>query len=156
MLEDDASKARPFPSYIDVPLNSDIVYLGLHSWGYSATEPINTVYSEHIDKDLMKVKNLLALHAVMVCSAAGAALMERCMTESYYRDKPWDIPITHAQPFYNVYALKVPLVYQDAKYGGKQSVTKITARKHWFRPMPNEHINKNGTSNLMSSTYEDK
>jgi len=52
-----------------------------------------------------------------------------------------------------VYALKVPLVYQDAKYGGKQKVTKITARRHWFQPMPNEHINKNGTSNLMSSTY---
>lgn len=149
MLEDDATKYRDFPKHIDIPLDADIVYLGLHSWGYSAEEPINIVYSEHVDDDLMRVKNLLALHAVLVCSPAGASVIQRSMVESFYRDKPWDIPITHAQPFYNVYALKVPLVYQDGKYGGKQSVTKIEARKHWFKPMPDKHINKTGTTNIM-------
>lgn len=156
MLEDDASKYRQFPEYIDIPMDADIVYLGLHSWGYSKDEPINIIYSEHVDKNLMRVKNLLALHAVMICSAAGGALMQRCMTESFYRDKPWDIPITLSQPFYHVYALKIPLVYQDKKYGGKENVTKITARKRWFKKMPEKHINRYTTSNIMGWNEKDK
>lgn len=149
LMEDDASKMKKFPEYIDIPEDSDIVYLGLHSWGYAKTEPINIVYSEDYDKDLIRVKNLLALHGVMVCSAAGAAVIQRSMVESYYRDKAWDVPITHAQPFYNVYALKQPLIYQDKKYGGKESATKISAKKHWFKPMPESHINHEGVTNLM-------
>lgn len=149
MLEDDASKYREFPEYIDIPIDADIVYLGLHSWGYSKDEAINTIFADDVDNDLMRVKNLLALHGVMICSAAGGAVFERCMTESYYRDKPWDIPITHAQPFYKVYALKTPLVYQDYEYGGKESVTKIKAKTGWFKPIPEKHINQNGTSNLL-------
>lgn len=150
LLEDDATKYRTFPKYIDVPLDADLVYLGLHGWGYGKTKPINIVYSEDVDKDLIKVKNLLALHCVMICSAAGAALMQRSMMESYFKDIPWDIPITHAQPFYNVYALRVPLAYQDNKYGGKQSATKIVARKHWFKQIPDVHINHEGVTNLMN------
>lgn len=156
ILEDDASKYRKFPEHVDIPIDADIVYLGLHGWGYGMTEPINIVYSEYVDKDLMRVKNLLALHGVMVCSAAGAAVIQRTMVESFYRDTPWDVPITHAQPFYNVYAFKTPLVYQDAKYGGKESATKIIAPKYWFRSMPSTYINKNGTSNLMIWTGNEK
>jgi hypothetical protein len=149
IMEDDASKMREFPKTIRIPEDADIVYLGLHSWGYSKTEPVRTIYSEDYDKDLIKVKNLLALHGVMVCSAAGASVIQRSMVESYYRDKAWDVPITHAQPFYNVYALKKPLVYQDKKYGGKESVTKIYPKKHWFRPMPKSYVNHEGVTNLM-------
>ena len=154
MLEDDATKYRKFPKFIDIPADADIVYLGLHSWGYGMEDAIDIVYSEPFDKDIIKVKNLLALHGVLVCSPAGASVIQRSMVESFYRDKPWDIPITHAQPFYNVYALRVPLVYQNALYGGKQSVTKIIARKHWFAPMPQKFINKNSTTNIMCWTRE--
>ena len=156
IMEDDATKYREFPESLDIPNDADIVYIGLHSWGYGLDEPVNIIYSENVDKNLIRVKNLLALHGVMVCSPAGAATIQRTMVESFYRDKPWDIPITHAQPFYNVYALKVPLVYQSAEYGGKQSVTKITAQKHWFKPMPNKHINKTSTSNIMIWTGKEK
>jgi hypothetical protein len=151
LLEDDASKYRPIPDYLDIPVDADIVYLGLHSWGYGIGYPIRVVYSTDYDKDLIRVKNLLALHAVMICSAAGAALMERCMMESYYLDTPWDIPITHAQPFYKVYAFKTPLIYQDKKYGGKEHATRCVAQNHWFEMMPDIHINRAGVSNLMSS-----
>lgn len=148
-MEDDASKMREFPTYIDIPQNADILYIGLHSWGFTKVKPINIVYSENYDDDLIKVKNLLALHGVMVCSAAGAAVIQRSMVESYYKDTPWDIPITHAQPFYKVYALKNPLVYQDKKYGGKERATKIYSKKHWFKPIPEEHINREGATNMM-------
>lgn len=154
MLEDDASKYRPMPKYLDIPLDADLVYLGLHNWGYGIGKPIPIVYSENYDKNLMRVKNLLALHGVMVCSAAGAALMERCMMESYFLNNPWDIPITHAQPFYRIYALKTPLIYQEETYGGKEDATMIVAKKHWFKQMPNRYIKRNGASNLMSSIQD--
>jgi hypothetical protein len=150
LLEDDASKYRSIPSYLDIPDDADIVYLGLHDWGYGRDTPIHVVYSTHYDNDLIRVKNLLATHAVMICSATGAALMERCMMESYYLDTPWDIPITHAQPFYKVYAFKTPLIYQDNKYGGKESNTHCVAENHWFEKIPDRHINRSGVSNLMS------
>lgn len=155
LLEDDASMYRQIPDILQIPLDADIVYLGLHGWGYGIDKPIPIVYAEHYDKNLMRVKNLLALHGVLVCSAAGAALMERCMMESYFLENPWDIPITHAQPFYKIYALKTPLVYQDVKYKGIQDATKIVARKHWFEtPMPEYHVRRNNASNLMSSNQK--
>jgi hypothetical protein len=149
ILEDDSSKMRDFPEYIDIPEDTDILYIGLHGWGYSKNEPINIVYSENVDNDIIRVKNLLALHGLIVCSALGASLIQRSMIESFYLNKPWDIPITHAQPFYKVYALKVPLVYQDKRFGGKESVTKIKASKNWFVKMPEYHINNETATNLM-------
>lgn len=43
----------------------------------SGDESVKVVYSEYIDDNLMRVKNLLALHGVMVCFAAGASLIQR-------------------------------------------------------------------------------
>ena len=41
--------------------------------------------------------------------------------ESFFTNIPWDIHTANMQPFYNVYALKNPLVYQDLEYGGQES-----------------------------------
>jgi hypothetical protein len=150
LLEDDSSIMRPFPESIDIPLDTDILYLGLHGWGYATDKPIPIVYSEHIDQHLMRVRNLLATHAIMVCSSLGASVMQRCMMESYHLNLPWDVPLTNAQPYYNVYALKNPLVYQDAKYGGKEEATRIVARDHWFVPMPDHLIHRTRSSVLFA------
>lgn len=153
LLEDDASMYRPIPEYLDIPIDADLVYLGL-SYGLVAGHHSKTVYSEDYDKDLMIVRNMLALHGVMVCSATGAALMERCMMESYYLNTPWDIPITNAQPFYKVYAYKIPLIYQEKKYGGQEKPTKIVATSDWFQKMPALFVENRKVANLMSSDQE--
>ena len=45
--------------------------------------------------------------------------------EAYFQKKAWDLYIVAIQPYYNVYALKIPLVYQDVAFGGKEPQTKI-------------------------------
>jgi len=62
----------------------------------------------------------------MVCSALGASVLQRTMLEVFLSDKAWDIPLAFIQPYYNVYALRRPWVYQDSKYGGDEACTRIT------------------------------
>lgn len=152
ILEDDASKYRSFPDYLDIPFNADLVYLGLtvYGWGHKINRAMRLVYSEDYNADYIKVNNMLATHAIMVCSPAGAAMITKCMMDSYYKNEPWDISLASSQPFYNIYALKIPLVYQDEKYGGREKSTKITVANNWFKKIPNDEIVHNSAPNLMN------
>ena len=69
---------------------------------------------------------MLSSHGIMVCSARGANVIKNLMIEVYLSVKAWDIPLALIQPFYNVYALRRPMVYQDANYGGDEGCTRIT------------------------------
>jgi hypothetical protein len=68
---------------------------------------------------------MLSLHGIIICSARGLLAIQKCMLESYFKDVIWDIFIAQVQPFYNVYALKKPLVYQWSEIGGQERQTKI-------------------------------
>ena len=82
---------------------------------------------------------MLSSHGRMICSAAGAAALQRCMMEAYYDSKPWDIYMASIQPYYNIYALKTPLVYQDACYGGFEKETRFTLNSVVDSELPNYH-----------------
>ena len=88
---------------------------------------------------------MLASHGILVCSALGAAVLQRSMLEVYLSDKPWDIIMAFIQPFYNVYALRKPWVYQDQLYGGDEACTRITLEGP-DHPLPEEWINKESVS----------
>ena len=47
------------------------------------------------------------------------------MMESYFLNKPFDLPLSYVQPYYNVYALRTPIIYQDSAYGGAENQTRI-------------------------------
>ena len=66
--------------------------------------------------------------------------------EGYYKDVVWDVFIACIQPYYNVYALKTPLVYQDAKYRGEEIRTKFSIKTNTDSPIPNEYINSTNDS----------
>ena len=68
---------------------------------------------------------MCSTHAILVCNIKGAMLIQKCVTEDYYRKRGWDMSLSHMQPHYNIYALKKPLFYQDKKYGGQEENTKI-------------------------------
>ena len=126
LLEDDISFYRPFPNTITVPNDSDLVYIGLSKCGtHPKTEWANHVFMKDVDDGTVRIFNMFSCHGIMVCSAAGASALQKCMMEGYFQNKVWDLYTAAIQPYYNVYALKIPLVYQDVAFGGKEPETKI-------------------------------
>ena len=128
IFEDDVKHFRDFPSGIDIPDDADILYIGLTNWGTNGTDfmasPDSVLYDD-IDDHLIKVYNMCATHGLIVCSAGGLLAIQKCMMESYFLNIGWDIHLSQIQPYYNVYALKHPLVYQYAPLGGYEIETKI-------------------------------
>ena len=142
MLEDDISFSEGLTE-IDVPDHTDILYVGLSNCSMNDHKFHYANYYESVEgfPDVVRVKHMLASHGIMVCSALGAAAIQRTMLEVFLSDKAWDIPLAFLQPYYNVFAIRKPWVYQDAAYGGDEMCTRITLEGEENR-LPEEWVNK--------------
>jgi hypothetical protein len=146
MLEDDISIHRDIDS-IDIPDDADILYVGLSKCSMNDHRYHYENYYESVPdySEIIRIKHMLATHGIMICSPLGAAVFQRAMLEVYQSDQAWDIPLAFLQPYYNVYALRNPYVYQDETYGGDENCTKITLYGP-DRILPNEWITKDSVS----------
>lgn len=126
MLEDDVSLNRSLDS-ITIPQDADVLYVGLSNCSMNDHQFHYANYYTSLPDypDIIRVKHMLATHGIMICSPLGAAVFQRTMLEVFMSDKPWDIPLALMQPYYQVYALRDPLVYQDTNYGGDEGCTQI-------------------------------
>ena len=139
ILEDDVSLFRPMPDFLEIPEDADMFFIGIADSVMLAHTNISCsgdIYATDYDENVVRIFNMLDTHAVMITSPAGAAAFQRCMMEAYYRNMPWDIFTARIQPFYKVYALKIPLLYQDGKLGGLEGQTKIILNKYVNPPKP--------------------
>lgn len=127
ILEDDVSKFRKWPSTISYPDDCDILFIGLSSVGLQPKKNTheNGIYYHPVDDNTIKIYNMLSTHGIMVCSYRGGEILLKCMKDGYQTNIVWDIFTAMIQPYYNVYALTNPLVYQDIEYDGNESQTKI-------------------------------
>lgn len=127
IFEDDVTKYRQFPKMIEIPDDTDILYIGLSVFGMNDTQAITTVCFTNIstNNQVIRIYNMLSTHGMVICSTRGLLAIQKCMLEGYFKDTVWDIFTAQIQPFYNVYALKKPLVYQDSTVGGHETLTKI-------------------------------
>lgn len=146
IYEDDCSKYREWPEYIDIPDNSDILYIGLSKCSRTDNSWHLNNYYKNIDKDIIRIYNMLATHGIIICSASGALAVQKSILESYYKNIGWDIPLSQIQFYYNVYALKYPLVFQDSKYGGAEEPTKFSIDTPNDSPLPENYINTTNDS----------
>ena len=143
--EDDCSKYREYPEYIEVPDDADICYIGLSRCSMNETSWHNQLYYKNINNDIVRIYNMLSLHGIIICSASGALAIQKCMLEGYYKNIIWDIYTAQIQYYYNVYALKQPLVFQDRAYGGAEDETKISIESA-DSPLPEKYINTTNDS----------
>jgi hypothetical protein len=152
MYEDDCSRYREFPEYIEVPDNTDLLYIGLSRCSMNNISDHWGNYYKHINPDIIRIYNMLAMHGIIVCSASGALAIQKAVLEGYTKISHWDIFVAYIQPYYNVYALKNPLVYQDGKYGGAELQTKFSITSDKDSILPKEYINTTNDSIITCQT----
>ena len=139
-LEDDVKKQN-YPSTLEIPDDTDIFYMGLSIWGIvDRNEGVpNTVCYTEINKDIIKVYNMLSAHGLIICSLRGLLLYQRCTMEGIMKNEHWDIFLAQSQPLYNIYALREPIVYQCKELGGKEGCTRVNYHgeiqypSHWMK-----------------------
>jgi hypothetical protein len=155
MYEDDCSKCREFPESITVPDDADILYIGISicSMNNMSKKDIIKQFYNHINDDIVRIYNMLSTHGIIVCSASGALAIQKAVMEAYNKDIIWDIFVAYIQPYYAVYALKNPLVFQDSKYKGNEHATKISITGIKESPIPIEYINVTNDSIIMCHNH---
>ena len=117
ILEDDVSLFPDTPwampnASVQIPNTCDILFVGVSS-SFHGT-----------DDHLYRVANMLSFHGVVVCSALGANAISRAMMEAFCKDEVCDVHTANMLGGYEAYALNVPLVYQDVRFGGQGAQTK--------------------------------
>lgn len=134
ILEDDISFFENIPDQLNIPENADFIYVGVSCAGMSNNfrwSPNQYLYANDYNEDYLRIYNMLSTHAIMICSPLGASIYSLCMLEAHINIKldrfkgKWDSYLATVQPYYNIYALKQPLFYQDKKFGGMEDETKI-------------------------------
>ena len=146
IFEDDVKQYRDFPFEIDIPHDTDILYIGISSVGMNEKDWCNEIISKNINDNIVRIYNMLSMHGIMICSVRGLLAIQKCMLESYFKDIIWDIFTAQIQPYLNVYALKNPLVYQYNKIGGKEIASKINFIDTEDKELPNEWLNTDNVS----------
>lgn len=145
IFEDDVKKYREFPESIEIPDDVDILFIGLSLCGMQQNNWCNTVCYKNINEEIIKIHNMLSLHGIIICSPRGLLAIQKCMFEGYFKNIIWDIFTAQIQPFYNVYALRKPLVYQYGEIGGQEIPTKIEYIQ-LEKPIEDSWINKSNIS----------
>lgn len=155
LLEDDVSflNGESINRIINIPDHTDILYIGLSCCSMNNESFHYNRYYDSVQyyPEIVRINHMLSSHGIMVCSPLGAASLQRTMMETWFSDRAWDIPMAYIQPYYNVYAVREPIVYQNAIYGGDESCTNIKIEGEVNR-LPSEYI----VSNLATIFVPDK
>ena len=145
LFEDDANKYREFPETLEIPDNSDILYIGTSIYGYNHSikwANLN-VFTESIDNSttIYKINNMLSMHGFIITSIRELNYLKNAMNIANNLDIPWDNIFAGIQSKYNVYCLKTPLVYQDGKVGGCEDATSKDIKLNLLNvPIPKHYI----------------
>jgi hypothetical protein len=131
LLEDDCSATEWFRYIIPVPKDADAVYVGISAYGLhpGMDEAILRIDAVPVPDypELVRLFSMLSTHAVMYNTRAWVENCISCYEKALDSERPesWDIPLARSQGRFNVYALRKPLFYQDARVGGQQDPTLI-------------------------------
>lgn len=116
ILEDDCV-VRHNKLAIEVPDNTDALYLGLSAFGHLGlrTEYGNFNYINVPGYPLLsKIEGMLATHAIVYISQEYISVVEKIAKWSANNDGHVDDEISRIHKYYNVYALNDPVFYQNS------------------------------------------
>jgi hypothetical protein len=128
-LEDDCSATPWFRHDISLPEGADGLYLGISAYGLHPMTGLGypQVQMTPVNTEIVRIYNMLSTHAILFLSRSWAQNCLEGIRRALDTDLPgsWDIPISRSMGKFNIYALKKPLFYQDAKMGGQEEPTLI-------------------------------
>lgn len=113
ILEDDCALNKQVPKVIELPDNSDCLYLGISHWGRYLNHSGPYVHITKINDEIVRVHNMLATHAILYLSKEYADICKRISYHYGYEiENHLDIGFAEIHRFYNVYCLDEPLFRQ--------------------------------------------
>ena len=122
VFEDDC-KVKTFRSSVEVPDDSEAIYLGISSWGRMNSHSGPFVQCENIGFGMVRIYNMLSAHSVLYLDEEYTSLCRRISYNSYETAQHQDIGFAEIQRYYNVYAFNEPLFYQTSSNGTDDKLT---------------------------------
>ena len=118
LLEDDCLPLN-FIDEIEVPNESDAVYLGISSWGRMNSHSGPCVQWESVEgnSDLVRIYNMLSAHAILYINPDYVDLCKRISYNGYLISDHHDIGFAEVQRYYDIFAFDSPMFYQTSSNG---------------------------------------
>lgn len=113
LLEDDCVPLF-FRDEIEIPDDADALYLGVSSWGRmnSHSGPFNQY--DRIDRNLLRIYNMVGAHAILYLSKEYTSLCKRIAEHGYKIEDHHDIGFAEVQKYFNVYSVDDPMFFQTS------------------------------------------
>lgn len=140
ILEDDCA-IKNFRSEVEIPDDSDIVYLGISSWGRMNSHSGPCVKYDMVDQELLRIYNMLSTHAMLFLSKEYCNLCKNIAKHFYEIGDHLDIGFAEVQKYYNVYAFDDPMFYQTSSNGTNMKLSSypslefFTPNKNYWKPL---------------------
>ena len=122
LLEDDCLPLN-FVDNIEIPDDTDALYLGISSWGRMNSHSGPFVQYQKLDNGLVRVYNMLGAHAILYLSQEYTSLCSKIAKNGYDISDHQDIGFAEVQRYYNVYTFDDPFFYQTSSNGTDQPLT---------------------------------
>ncbi len=144
ILEDDCG-FTDVPLEIELPDDTDALYLGISKWvypysfdtlgrGYHIRENQPYDFSDiESYPNIVKLTGTTSTHGILFLSQHYATQFIQQMNKVLANHTPHDLVFATMQKYFNVFALKTPLVYQDVSLGGQEAVTRLVYTSRGFR-----------------------
>ena len=125
ILEDDVKTTEHYKNIIEIPDETDAIYLGISHWGMSQGLPhstINGTHREYYNKTFLRIKNMCSLHAVIYLSEQYTNAIIEAIDECNVKNKSntyygnighVDIGTALTQKDFLVLTPNKPFYYQD-------------------------------------------
>ncbi len=113
LFEDDWG-IKDFKPIINIPDDTDALYLGISGWGIqnSHSGPFVQYRKKEGYNDLYKIYNMCSSHAILYCSTEYVNLYTRICSHSAEISIVQDIGFAEVQRWFNVYAFNNPMFFQ--------------------------------------------
>lgn len=120
LLEDDIS-LKNWDPIIEIPDDTDALYLGVSWWGRMNSHSGPCVKWEKVNDKIVRVYNMLGGHAILYKSDRYIDLSKRiCQHAGYKIQDHVDIGFATVQRWHNIYAIDDPYFYQTSCSGNEQ------------------------------------
>lgn len=144
IVEDDIQIGSIADLVISVPPNTAAIYLGVSIWAYpyeyhtlSCGKDIRIITendTHSYNNQLAKIQGMTSAHAILYLDRDFTKTLSLCVRSHLELHTAHDLILAALQRHFQVYAMKLPIFYQDITEGGQQLVTKLMWRGDRFLP----------------------